>query len=337
MKKIIIRVESHSKSWIWGMETRIKEFTNILKNDYTFLSNSDFLIKNNFFWVKNIFSNYFGFWGILKDIFSFRDFEIIESNWLRDNIISSLNFFLFLPSYKLKKVKLFLVIHGNQWIEQNSWIKKFIYDFILKLGFLISSKIIVVSDELKDYIAKRYWFQKKIEVIPNFVKFRWENIFKENKIIQKCVIISRLDSQKAVWIEKAIDFCVKNNLFLDIYWNGEYLASLRKKFKKENKIKFLWFKKQEEIDYKKYGLIFAMWRALLEWISNWLVWILLGYDDLICPISEQNYKKIKYSNFSWRWVEKQDINLENIWKNREKVFELVKNDFSLENLKDYYK
>ena len=68
MKKVIIRVESHSKSWIWGMETRIKEFTNILKNDYTFLSNSDFLIKNNFFWEKNIFSNYFGFWGILKDI-----------------------------------------------------------------------------------------------------------------------------------------------------------------------------------------------------------------------------------------------------------------------------
>ena len=107
------------------------------------------------------------------------------------------------------------------------------------------------------------------------------------------MINSRLDSQKAVWIEKAIDFCVKNNLFLDIYWNGEYLASLRKKFKKENKIKFLWFKKQEEIDYKKYDLIFAMWRALLEWISNWLVWILLGYDDLICPISEQDYAKIE--------------------------------------------
>lgn len=144
---------------------------------YFFVKFRFFLIKNNFFWEKH-FQIILVFWGILKDIFSFRDFEIIESNWLRDNIISSLNFFLFLPSYKLKKVKLLLVIHGNQWIEQNSWIKKFIYDFILKLGFLISSKIIVVSDELKDYIAKRYWFQKKIEVIPNFVKFRWENIFK---------------------------------------------------------------------------------------------------------------------------------------------------------------
>ena len=34
---------------------------------------------------------------------------------------------------------------------------------------------------------------------------------------------------------------------------------------------------------------------------------------------------------------KQNIDLKNIWQNREEVFELVKNDFSLENLKDYYK
>ena len=66
-------------------------------------------------------------------------------------------------------------------------------------------------------------------------------------------------------------------------------------------------------------------------------WILLWYDDLVCIVSEQNYKKIKFSNFSWRWVEKQNIDLKNIWQNREEVFELVKNDFSLENLEDYYK
>ena len=61
MKKIIIRIESHSNSWVWWMESRIKEFTKVLENDYTFLTNSKFLYKSKFFGEKNIFSKYFSF------------------------------------------------------------------------------------------------------------------------------------------------------------------------------------------------------------------------------------------------------------------------------------
>gem|GEM_PF-3035215 len=43
------------------MESRIKEFTKVLENDYTFLTNSKFLYKSKFFGEKNIFSNYFSF------------------------------------------------------------------------------------------------------------------------------------------------------------------------------------------------------------------------------------------------------------------------------------
>ncbi|PZM83941.1 hypothetical protein DLH72_03025, partial [Candidatus Gracilibacteria bacterium] len=94
MKRILIRIESHSKSGIGGMESRILEFSKILENNYVFLTNSKILIESKYFGEKKyIFSNYFSFLGILKDIFSFRNFDIIDSNGLRDNIISSLNFF----------------------------------------------------------------------------------------------------------------------------------------------------------------------------------------------------------------------------------------------------
>ena len=149
MKKIIIRIESHSSSWIWWMESRIKEFTKVLENDYTFLTNSKFLYKSKFFGEKNIFSNYFSFVWILKDIFSFRNFDLIDSNWLRDNLISSLNFLLFWICYKVRKTEFFLTIHWNQGIEENKWIKKIVYDFLFKIWLLLSNKVIVVSEELK--------------------------------------------------------------------------------------------------------------------------------------------------------------------------------------------
>ena len=290
------------------MESRIKEFTKVLENDYTFLTNSKFLYKSKFFGEKNIFSNYFSFVWILKDIFSFRNFDLIDSNWLRDNLISSLNFLLFWICYKVRKTEFFLTIHWNQGIEENKWIKRIVYDFLFKIWLLLSNKVVVVSEELKFYLIKKYSLNpKKIEIIPNFVKFQEKKF--ENK---------------------------NNNLKLDIYWSGGQLENLKEKFKTEEKINFLWFLRQEEIDYSKYNLIFAMWRALLEWIANNLSWILLWYDDLVCIVSEQNYKKIKFSNFSWRWVEKEEIDLDKILGEKNKIFELVKNDFDIKNLKNFY-
>lgn len=334
MKKIIIRIESHSSSWVWWMESRIKEFTKVLENDYTFLTNSKFLYKSKFFGEKNIFSNYFSFVWILKDIFSFRNFDLIDSNWLRDNLISSLNFLLFWICYKVRKTEFFLTIHWNQGIEENKWIKKIVYDFLFKIWLLLSNKVIVVSEELKFYLIKKYSLNpKKIEIIPNFVKFQEKKFENKNN---KSILVSRLDNHKSQWILKAIDFCLENNLELDIYWSGSQLENLKEKFKTEEKINFLWFVRQEEIDYRKYNLIFAMWRALLEWIANNLSWILLWYDDLVCIVSEQNYKKIKFSNFSWRWVEKEEIDLGKIFEEKNKIFELVKNDFDIKNLKNFY-
>ena len=63
---------------------------------------------------------------------------------------------------------------------------------------------------------------------------------------------------------------------------------------------------------------------------------MLWYDDLVCIISEQNYKKIKFSNFSWRWVEREEIDLDKILGEKNKIFELVKNDFDIKNLKNFY-
>lgn len=339
MKKILIRIESHSKSGIWWMESRILEFSKILENNYVFLTNSKILIESKYFWEKKyIFSNYFSFLWILKDIFSFRNFDIIDSNWLRDNIISSLNFLIFFPFYKIKKTKFFLSIHWNQGILEIKWFKKFIYNFILKIWFFISDKIIVVSEELKDFLIKNYKIQnKKIEIILNFINFPsiipTDNVWKW----KKALTVSRLDNHKIWWILKTIDFCLENNISLDIYWDWESLKNLQKKFEKNEKINFLGFKKQEEINYQNYNFVFAMWRALLEWIANWLNWILIWYDDLICEINLENYEKIKYSNFSGRWILKEKIYLKNIWQEKKKVFYKIKDDFKLENIKNFYK
>lgn len=338
MKKILIRVESHSKSWVWGMETRILEFCKVLWNNYTFLTNSKFLIKTKYFWNYNyIFSNYFSFLWILKDIFTFRNFEIIDSNWLRDNIISSLNFLIFFPFYKIKKTKFFLTIHWNQGILEMRWKQKFIYNFIFKIWLSLSDKIIVVSEELKDFLIKNYKISdKKIEIILNFINFpknTEKNFLKE----KKALIVSRIDNHKIWWILKTIDFCLKNDILLDIYWGWEILKNLQKKFENNEKIKFLGFKKQEEIDYKNYSFIFAMWRALLEWISVWLDWFLIWYDEIVCEINLENYEKIKYSNFSGRWILKEKIDIKNIWKDKKEILKKIKNDFSIEKLKDFYK
>lgn len=338
MKKILIRVESHSKSWIWWMETRIFEFCKFLKHDFTFLTNSRFLFENKFFWNKNIFSNYFSFYWILKDIFTFRNFEIIESNGLRDNIVSSLNFLIFFPFYKLKKIKFFLVIHGNSGILEIKWIRKFIYFSIFKIWLKISDKIIVVSEELKDFLVKNFKEkEKKIEIIVNFIEFKKDLISEKINFEKKAILVSRLDRDKIPWILESIDFCLKNNIFLDIYGNGENLEILRKKFEKNKNINFLWFKKQNEINYKEYFLIFAMWRALLEGISNNLIWILIGYEKIISEINLENYEKIKYSNFSGRLLESQKIFFKEIWKEKNEIYEKIKNDFDIKNLKDFYK
>lgn len=340
MKKIIIRVESHSKNWVWWMESRILEFCKILKNNFIFLTNSKFLIEKKYFWEKIIYSNYFTFWWILKDIFTFRKADFIDSNWFRDNLIASLNFLIFFPFYKIQKTKLFLTIHWNQGFLELKWFQKFIYNFIFQIWIFISDKIIVVSEELKDFLMKNYKIKEKnIEVIANFVKFSSDTnyLIPGEKTKKKAILVSRIDKSKAWWILESIDFCLKNDIFLDIYGNWENLEILKEKFKNEKSINFLWFKKQNKINYENYFLIFAMWRALLEWISNNLIWILIWYEKIISEVNLDNYKEIKYSNFSWRWIKIKKIDFENLWENKIKIFEKVKNDFDIKNLKDFYK
>lgn len=349
MKKILIRVESHSKSWVWWMESRILEFCKILKHDFYFLTNSKFLVENKFLWEKNIFSDYFSFYWILKDIFSFRDFEIIESNGLRDNLIASLNFLIFYPFYKVNKTKFFLSIHGNLAILGMKWLKKFIYNFILKIGLILSDKIIVVSEELKDYFSETYKIKKeKFEVVVNFINT--ENFNKEKWENKKILIVSRLDFDKYNWVKNAIYRASKDNFEIDIYWNWEFLKILKNDFKDFKNINFLGFKKQTEIKYNDYFLIFAMWRALLEWMLSWLRGILINNHKIICEINEKNYEDEKYSNFTWKLVFWEKNLYENFhWKvvkieeidlflnKKSNLINQIKSDFDIKNLKDFYK
>lgn len=78
------------------METRIKDFLKKTNNDITILSNRNLKTYFNNSFIK---SNYFKINGILRDILYFRKYNIIESNWHRDNIIAILNFLLYYPLY----------------------------------------------------------------------------------------------------------------------------------------------------------------------------------------------------------------------------------------------
>ena len=343
MKKILIRLESYEKSWLWWMETRIKEFLDIKNLDHSFfiLSNRNL---NNFFNKKIILSNYNNFFWILKDILTFRNFNIIESNWHRDNLISILNYILFLPIYKYKKIKLFIVIHWILWIKQNKWVQKIIYNIIFFIWIIFSNKIICVSEEtrifLKDNFIWKNIIEKKSIIVPNYININ-NNFLKEKIIkIHKALIVSRIDNNKKKWIIDAINFCKKYNIKLEIYWWWDEKIKLEKKYKD---IKFYWEVNNSSIIYNNYDLIIWMWRSLLEWLSKNLIWILIWYDKLICNLSKRNLEKIEMSNFSWRWIKKIDKKkiYENLNKNIEnkdyiKICNLIKNKYWLENFKDYW-
>jgi hypothetical protein len=55
--------------------------------------------------------------------------------------------------------------------------------------------VVVVSEELKFYLIKKYSLNpKKIEIIPNFVKFQEKKFENKNN---KSILVSRLDNHKS--------------------------------------------------------------------------------------------------------------------------------------------
>lgn len=345
MKKILIRVESYKKSWLWWMETRIKDFLSKSynnKSNFTILSNRKL---DNFFEKEIIFENYNNIKWIINDILKFRNYDIIESNWHRDNLISILNYLIFFPLYKIKDIKLFIVIHWIVWLKLNKWLQKIIYNIILYIWIILSNKIIVVSDETKNYIKKEYrklgyLLNKKIIIIPNYVDFNKNSYKNEILKLSKWLIVSRIEKNKIKWVIATINFCNRYNIKLDIYWWWEEIKNLKKIYKNIN---FLWEVYNKNIKYNEYDIIFWMWRSLLEWLSKNLIWVLIWYDKLICNLELENLKNIESSNFSWRNIIKIDDkkiykNLNKNIKNKEyiKISRYIKNKYWLENFKYYW-
>ena len=342
--KILIRFESYA---LWWLETRIKNFKNffIKNNKYqiNILTNKSY---NNYFWKKILINNHFNFFSILKDIFTFRNYNIIETQWLRDPIIAIINYLLYFIFYKVKKIKLIIVFHWVLWWNRLNILQKIIYKILLLIWTIISRKIIVVSRETKIFYIKKFFifklFKNKVEIIKNYINFDWLSLnnFKINKN-KKIIILSRIDIFKSNWIKKVINFSKKYNLKINIYWDWKNLNNLRKY--ENNDIKFKWEKKISEINFNDYFIIFWMWRALLDWLSKWLIPILISYDDILTELNISNYELIKKTNFSWRWINKKNKkDIKNIIDNYDEkklseLIKLVKNDISIKNLKNYYK
>ncbi|MDQ7010098.1 MAG: hypothetical protein Q9M94_07465, partial [Candidatus Gracilibacteria bacterium] len=310
MKKILIRIESYEKSGLGGMETRIKDFISKKNINYNFVILSNRKL-DSLFNKKCIFQNYNSIKGIFKDIITFRDYSIIESNGHRDNLISIINYLLFLPFYKIKNIKLFIVVHGIIGLKGNKGIQKIIYNFIFFIGIIISNKIIVVSQETKLFIKDKFILfnkslNKKIIIVPNYIKITKK--YHKNSIekIGKALLVSRIEKTKLNGIIESIKFCNKYKIKLDIYGGGEEKSKLEKQY---SNIYFYGEVKNTDIKYDEYDIILGMGRSILEGLSKNLVGVLIGYNEIICDVNIKNIDKIKISNFSGRGIKKIKNNL----------------------------
>lgn len=289
------------------METRIKDFMNKEKDRYAFslLSNRNL---RSFFWKSFIHCNYHTFLWAVKDLFSYRNYAVIESNGHRDRILAILNYLLYYPFYRLNKTSLYLVLHWVQGIKENNWITKIIYDSILYRWFLVSWKIIFVSPEVRDFFLGYFPSIKKIiktnsEIVVNYI---WPvqssdstNSKRSYKTVKNVLLVSRIDQHKSRWIQDAMEFCATNKINLEIYWWWTEKERLEQTYPG---VVFHWEVINNQIPYYHYDCILWMWRALLEWIMEWLPGILCWYDRLMCVTRSDSIDTLSYSNFSGRWV-----------------------------------
>tara|TARA_Y100000590_G_scaffold463088_1_gene628923 strand:+ start:470 stop:1597 length:1128 start_codon:yes stop_codon:yes gene_type:complete len=107
------------------------------------------------------------------------------------------------------------------------------------LSYQFSDKIIVTTQEIKNFITKKYFIKnKKITIIPNGISTSiFRKIYKE-RFKDKIISISRLEKQKNLF--DLIDVCKLTNLKIDIIGQGSEKNNLLNYAKKKKvKINFL--------------------------------------------------------------------------------------------------
>lgn len=138
---------------------------------------------------------------------------------------------------KLKKKKIIVRAGWEPTLNYQNWnINFFKYSILILNSFLsykLSNKIIVTSNEIKNFINKKYFINSnKIKVIPNAIDINKFKKLKTRKYTNRAITISRLEKQKNIF--SLLNICKLSNLNLDIIGTGTQLNELKKFAKRKN-------------------------------------------------------------------------------------------------------
>lgn len=204
-KKRIINIYTNiiKKKKEWNFFFFISKNLNIKKIDKRIKKKNVFFIKINVFSYQNLkrfFLNFY-FW---KKILKKYNIHYFDQSYL--------------PLFFLKNTntKILLTIHDLRYSKKdldNNIFKKFIHKCFLKISIYLSTEVIVVSNSIK---KKLYNFNKKINVIPNFVNIKIKkNNYKNKKIKKYLLYVGHLEFRKNILnLIFAFNY-LKNNFFYD--------------------------------------------------------------------------------------------------------------------------
>jgi len=144
---------------------------------------------------------------------------------------------------KIKNKKIIVRTGWEPTFNYRNWNINFVKYLILIinsfLSYKLSNKIIVTSNEIKNFINTKYYIDlKKIVLIPNAINIKKFRNLKIQKYDNRIISISRLESQKNLFT--LLNICKLSKLNLDIIGTGTQLSSL-KKFAKKNHLDVRFF------------------------------------------------------------------------------------------------
>jgi hypothetical protein len=248
MKKILVNC-LHCSSSYSGANTRIFNLYSLLskKKKYKifFLINNNFKLKLSNHKIKfiktsyktnNFLLRYFYTKKILKKLKKKHSFDFYDHS------------FLPFVSYNHKSTCSFYTIHDLRYLIKNinkNFFTFFLFKYLIKKAFRDSTKVITVSNFIKNEIKKIFNF-RKVLVIPNFTdpEFIFTKVKKKNKN-RFIFTLGHLEKRKNIFfLLKAFSTLVNNKIYngklvfaTPNYSANKYITKIIKYYKIEKKVR----------------------------------------------------------------------------------------------------
>lgn len=234
------------------LKREVKYYNELKKKNYnitfvTYGDKTDLKFKNHLNGInvlplfknikKNFFTKYlillFGPFILKKEL---NNCDLIKTHQVTGGLLGIL-------CAKFKNKKIIVRAGWEPTLNYQNWNISFVKFLLLMLNsylsYKLSNKIIVTSNEIKNFINSKYNINfKKIKLIPNAINIKKFRNLKMQKYDNRAISISRLESQKNLF--ELLNICKLSKLNLDIIGTGTQLINL-KKFAKKNHINVRFF------------------------------------------------------------------------------------------------